>query len=266
MHREQLAVDALIVGAGPAGLAAAIRLKQVAPALNVLLIEKGAEVGAHLLSGALLDPRPLDELIPDWQALDAPLDTPVTRDRLMLLSGSRAFPLSAGLLPGFLGNAGCYIISLGSFCQWLARQAEKLGVEILPGYAASRVLCDENGAVAGVLTGDMGIDRQGRPAANYQPGIELRARYTLFAEGGRGHLGKELEQRYGLRNGRQPQTYALGIKELWRVPAEQHEPGLALHSIGWPLDGQASGGGFCYHLRGESGECLVSAGLVCYPG
>lgn len=262
MEREAMEFDVVIVGGGPAGLAAAIRIKQLNAELGVCLIEKGSEIGAHILSGAVLDPRALNELIPDWQAKGAPVETPVREDRFTFLTASGAWTLPGFLLPACFRNHGNYVVSLGQVCRWLGQQAEALGVEIYPGFAAASVLYDAEGRVAGVLTGDMGIGRDGQPTDAYQPGMELRAKYTFFAEGCRGHLGKELETRFDLRKGSDPQVYGLGIKELWEVPAEKHRPGLVIHTAGWPLDPDTYGGSFCYHYGSTSGENLVSIGLV----
>jgi electron-transferring-flavoprotein dehydrogenase len=255
MDRETMAFDVLVVGAGPAGLAAAIRLKQLAPDAAVCVVEKGSEVGAHILSGAVIEPRALDELLPDWREDPGrPLRTQPTQDRFLFLTERRAFRLPT---PPQMRNHGNFIGSLGSLCRWLAARAEALGVEIYPGFAASEVII-EGGQVRGVLTGDMGVRRDGTPGDGYQPGMALRATYTLFAEGCRGHLGKRLEAEFGLRDGRQPQTYAIGIKELWEVPAEAHRPGLVEHTVGWPLKADTYGGSFLYHW----GDRLVSYGFV----
>jgi electron-transferring-flavoprotein dehydrogenase len=254
--------DVLVVGGGPAGLAAAIRLKQVNAELSVCLIDKGSEIGAHILSGAVMDPRALDELIPDWQTKEAPLDTPVSDDRFVMLTESGGLQFLNFMLPGCFINHGNYIVSLGSICRWLAQQAEALGVEIYPGFAGAEVLYDKNGAVCGVITGDMGVGRDGQPTDAYQPGMELQAKYTLFAEGCRGHLGKQLEARYALRDGVDPQVYGIGIKELWEVKPEQHVKGLVMHTAGWPLDPATYGGSFCYHF----GHNLVSIGMVVGAG
>jgi electron-transferring-flavoprotein dehydrogenase len=258
MNRESMEYDLVIVGAGPAGLSAAIRAKQVAAQrgreISVCVLEKGAEVGAHILSGAVLEPRALDELLPDWRALGAPLTTEAREDRFLFLTEKRAFRLPT---PPQMHNRGNWIISLGQFCCWLAFQAEALGVEIYPGFAAAELLI-EGGRVVGVATGEMGVARDGTRRPDWQPGMELRAPYTLFAEGCRGSLTKQLEARFGLRDPDRPQTYAIGIKELWEVPAERHRPGLVLHSIGWPLTPDTYGGSFLYHW----GENLVSYGFV----
>ena len=259
VERESMEFDVAIVGAGPAGLAAAIRLRQLAEEtgrdVSVCAIEKGSEVGAHILSGAVVEPRALDELIPDWKDRDAPLNTPAARDRFYYLTEANAIRLPT---PPQMNNHGNYIASLGNVCRWLAEQAEALGVEIFPGFAATEVLFDDDGAVTGVATGDMGIGKDGERKAHYQPGIELRARQTLFAEGCRGHLSGRLMERYGLREGVDPQTYGIGIKELWDVDPARHERGSAVHTVGWPLDSKTYGGSFLYHL--ENGQ--VSVGFV----
>ena len=258
MERESMAYDAVIVGAGPAGLAAAIRLKQREPALSVCVVEKGSEVGAHILSGAVLETRALDELIPDWRDRGAPVATPVAEERFLVLSERGGFAVPHRLLPPAMRNRGNHIVSLGTLCRWLAGEAEALGVDVFPGFAAAETLFDKSGAVAGVATGDMGIARSGEPGPNHQPGVDLRARITLFAEGCRGSLGAALMTRFGLREGVQPQTYGIGIKELWEVAPERHRRGLAMHSIGWPLDRRTYGGSFLYHFD----DNLVAAGFV----
>ena len=252
--RERMEFGVLIVGAGPAGLAAAIRLKQLSPETSVCVVEKGAEVGAHILSGAVIEPRSLAELLPDWQAQGAPLLQKVTEDRFVFLTQSRAIRLPT---PPQMHNEGNYIVSLGDVCRWLGTQAEALGVEIYPGFAAAEVLV-EDGQVRGVATGDMGITKSGEHGDAYQPGMELRADYTLFAEGCRGSLTKQVQKLFNLRDGRDPQTYALGIKELWEVPAGQHKPGLVEHTVGWPLDRKTYGGSWLYHF----GPNLMSYGFV----
>jgi electron-transferring-flavoprotein dehydrogenase len=250
VEREQMEYDVVVVGAGPSGLAAAIRLKQLAVAagseLGVCVVEKGSEVGAHILSGAVLEPRALDELFPDWRERGAPLNTPATEDRFLFLTKNHAMRLPT---PPQMHNHGNYIVSLGNVCRWLAQQAEELGVEIYPGFAAAEVLYDEGGRVRGVATGDMGIGRNGEPTDHYTPGVELTARETLFAEGCRGSLTKTLVERFHLRGGCDPQTYGIGIKELWEVAPEQHQPGLVVHTVGWPLDNSTYGGSFLYHLE-----------------
>jgi electron-transferring-flavoprotein dehydrogenase len=258
-QREQMEYDVVVVGAGPSGLAAAIRLKQLAAVagseLAVCVIEKGSEVGAHILSGAVFEPRALNELIPDWRERGAPLNTPASDDRFLYLTKNRALRLPT---PPPMHNHGNYIISLGNLCRWLAGQAEELGVEIYPGFAAAEVLYDEAGRVRGVATGDMGIGKDGKPTERYTPGVELIARETLFAEGCRGSLTKTLIRRFHLRDGHDPQTYGIGLKELWEVAPERHQPGLVVHTVGWPLDGSTYGGSFLYHLEDRQ----VSVGFV----
>ena len=253
MEREFMEYDVVIVGAGPAGLAAAIRAKQVAaeqgPEVSVCLIEKGREVGAHILSGAVLEPRALNELIPDWKEKEAPVTVPVKDEKFLFLTRSGGLNVPIWLLPPQTHNHGNYIISLGLLCRWLAGQAEALGVEIYPGFAAAEVLFDESGRVTGVATGDMGIGKDGEKTERYTPGMELRAKYTLFAEGCRGHLSKQLMARFGLRQGVDPQTYGIGIKELWQLDPAKHQEGLVIHTAGWPMDNRTWGGSFIYHLN-----------------
>ena len=264
-ERESMEYDVVIVGAGPAGLAAAIRLKQLAAEksheINVCVIEKGSEVGAHILSGAVMDPRGLNELLPNWKELGAPLNTPVSDDVFLFLSETGSMRLPTALLPGCLQNHGNYVVSLGNVCRWLGQQAEGLGVEIFPGFAAAEVLFDNNndrGAVVGVATGDMGIGKDGKPTEAFAAGMELRAKYTLFAEGCRGHLGRQLQEKYKLRDGVEPQLYGIGLKELWEIKPEKHKPGLVVHTAGWPLENDTYGGSFCYHLE----DNLVAIGFV----
>ncbi|MDX2101249.1 MAG: electron transfer flavoprotein-ubiquinone oxidoreductase [Alphaproteobacteria bacterium] len=258
MSREVMEYDVVIVGAGPAGLSAAIRLKQLAPDASVCVVEKGSEVGAHILSGAVIDPIALTELLPEWQTMGAPVKTAVSEDQFLILTRTGKITLPNWLLPPLMHNHGNYIVSLGNLCRWLGEQAEGLGVEIYPGFAAAEVLYDDAGRVVGIATGDMGISRTGEQLASYTPGVELRAKYTLFAEGVRGSLSKALEARFGLREGVQHQTYGIGLKELWRVDPARHRPGLVMHSQGWPLDSKTGGGSFLYHLE----DGLVSVGFV----
>ena len=248
IERESLEFDLVIVGAGPAGLSCACKLKQLNPELNVALLEKGSEVGAHILSGALLEPGPLQRLFPDWQQRQAPLNTPVERDSVhWLLGDQRSLKMPNWLLPSSLHNDGNYIISLAELCRWLAQQAQELGVEVLEGFPAAELLVND-GRVEGVITADMGLDSEGQPKDSYQPGYILRATQTILAEGCRGHLSKQAIALFELDKDKAPPHYGIGFKELWRVPSAQHERGLAVHTLGYPLGLQLDGGGFCYHL------------------
>jgi electron-transferring-flavoprotein dehydrogenase len=262
MERESMEVDVVIIGAGPAGLATAIRLGQLAQErgeeLAIVVLEKGSEVGAHILSGAVLDPRSLNELLPDWKERGAPLNQEVKRDKFVFLTENSSLPWPEFMMLPAMKNHGNYIISLGNLCRWLGEQAEAMDIQVFPGFAASEILYDDQGRVCGVATGDMGVGKDGEHKATFEPGMELRAKYTVFAEGCRGSLGKELMTKFGLRQGVQPQTYGIGIKELWQVDPEKHRAGTVMHTAGWPMKPDTYGGSFLYHLEDNQ----VATGFV----
>ena len=262
IERESMEYDVVIVGGGPAGLSTAIRLKQLAAEtgreIGVCVLEKGGEIGAHILSGAVMDPRALTELIPDWKEKGAPLTVPVTEDRFLFLSDTGAKATPSWMLPPCFHNDGNYIVSLGKVTRWLGEQAEGLGVDIFPGFAAAEILYNDDGSIKGVATGNMGVGRDGEPTDQFQPGMELHARYTIFSEGSRGHLGRQLMERFNLNDGKDPQSYGIGIKELWEIDPAKHKPGLVIHTAGWPLESDTYGGSFLYHQEDNK----VAIGLI----
>jgi electron-transferring-flavoprotein dehydrogenase len=256
--RESMEFDVVIVGAGPSGLAAAIRLKQISSDIAVVVVEKGSEVGAHILSGAVIDPVGLDLLLPEWRSEETPIKTPVRDDRFYWLGPAGALRLPQMMMPPLMSNHGCFVVSLGNVCRWLATKAEALGVEIYPGFAAAEVLYGDNGEVTGIGTGDMGLGKDGKPKESFTRGMELRAKYTLLAEGARGNLTRTLISRFELDRGCQPQNFGIGLKELWQVAPDRHQPGLVQHTVGWPLENRTGGGSFLYHFD----DRLVSVGFV----
>jgi electron-transferring-flavoprotein dehydrogenase len=253
--REAMEYDVVIVGGGPAGLAAAIKIKQLNADTSVVVLEKGGELGAHILSGAVMDPKAITELIPNWKELGAPLNTEVTEDRVLFLTETKAYKTPNFALPKCFENHGNYVISLGNVVRWLGQQAEALGVEIFPGFTGAEILYNDDGSVKGVATGNMGVKRDGEPGPDFQLGMELHGKYTLFAEGARGHLGKQLMAKYDLNKGKDPQSYGIGIKELWEIDPAKHKPGLVIHTTGWPLDTKTYGGSFLYHM--ENNQVMV---------
>ena len=251
VDRESMEYDVVIVGAGPSGLATAIKIKQLNPETNVCILEKGSEVGAHILSGNVFETRALDELIPDWREKDTPIKTKVKKEKFLFLSKKNSLSWPTWLLPSVQQNHNNYIISLANLCRWLATEAENLGVEIFPGFAASKVLYSEDDHIIGVQTGDMGVDKEGNKKDSFEPGINIMAKVTVFAEGCRGHLGKELIKKYNLSKGKSPQQYGIGFKEVWEIDKSRHDEGLVMHTAGWPLDNSTYGGSFCYHAENK---------------